>query len=376
MERVKVNGVELEYEVRGSGEPVLLIDMLIADCFVPLLTEPSLADHYQLIRYHKRGWVGSTHTPPPVTIGDHAADAAALLDRLGVQRAHVVGHSTGATIAAQLALDTAAKVHTLVLLEPTLVSLPLGQAFLRSAEPIFEAYGNGDHAGAFAVFAAAASGLEWEACRALLEKRIPGVVAQSISDADTFFGVELPSLPTWIFGPEEAAAVRQPVLSVLGAETQPLWVEIAAFLARRSRPWRTARSKEQVISSRSSGRSLSLARLRPSWVGTPSHQGRRIRRVDRHGWRLERSPRGADRRLAPRSAVLHGGGDPPFELVELPLAHASRSCVRTRSRMAAPRRSRSSRPRPSAVRSASACSSTSNGSTPSTHSPSSSNAPA
>ena len=141
-----------------------------------------------------------------------------------------MGHSTGAAIAAQLALDAAAKVHTLVLLEPTLVSLPLGQAFLRSAEPIFEAYGNGDHAGAFADFAAAASGLEWEACRALLEKRIPGVVAQSISDADTFFGVELPSLPTWTFGPEEAAAVHQPVLSVLGAETQPLWVEIAAFL--------------------------------------------------------------------------------------------------------------------------------------------------
>ena len=60
MERVEVNGVELEYEVRGSGEPVLLIDMLIADCFVPLLREPSLAGRYQLIRYHKRGWVGST----------------------------------------------------------------------------------------------------------------------------------------------------------------------------------------------------------------------------------------------------------------------------------------------------------------------------
>ena len=105
MERVEVNGVELEFEVRGSGEPVLLIDMLIADCFVPLLTEPSLADHYQLIRYHKRGWVGSTHTPPPVSMGDHAADAAALLDHLGVRRAHIAGHSTGASIAAQLALD-------------------------------------------------------------------------------------------------------------------------------------------------------------------------------------------------------------------------------------------------------------------------------
>ena len=230
MERAKVNGVELEYEVRGAGEPVLLIDMLIADCFVPLLTEPALADRYQLIRYHKRGWVGSTHTPPPVSIGEHAADAAALLEYLGVRRAHIAGHSTGASIGAQLALDHPEKVRTLTLLEPTLVSLPLGGEFLTAAGPVFEAYGSGDHAGAFAMFVATASGLEWERCRALLEERIPGVVAQSINDADTFFGVELPAVAEWTFGPEQAAAIRTRVLSVIGADTQPLWVEIAEFL--------------------------------------------------------------------------------------------------------------------------------------------------
>jgi pimeloyl-ACP methyl ester carboxylesterase len=229
MDRANVNGVQLEYEVRGAGEPVLLIDMLIADCFVPLLTEPALAD-YQLIRYHKRGWVGSTHTPSPVSIAEHAADAAALLEHLGVRRAHVAGHSTGASIGAQLALDRPEKVHTLTLLEPTLVSLPLGGAFLEAAGPVFEAYASGDHSGAFAMFVAAASGLDWEACRALLEERIPGVVTQSIEDADTFFGVELPAVAAWTFGTEQAAAVRRPVLSVVGAETQPLWVEIAEFL--------------------------------------------------------------------------------------------------------------------------------------------------
>src|SRR5215218_167949 len=230
MDRAKVNGVELEYEVRGAGELVLLIDMLIADCFVPLLPEPALAHGYQLIRYHKRGWVGSTHTPPPVSIGEHAADAAALLDHLGVRRAHIAGHSTGASIGAQLALDHPEKVHTLTLLEPTLVSLPLGGAFLKAAGPVFEAYGSGDHSGAFAMFVAAASGLDWETCRALLEERIPGVVTQSIKDADTFFGIELPALTEWEFGSDQAAAIHRPVLSVLGAETQPLWVEIADFL--------------------------------------------------------------------------------------------------------------------------------------------------
>src|ERR671916_873708 len=152
MKRTQVNGVELEYEVVGSGEPVLLISPVIADGSLPLLSEPALADRYQLIPYHKRGWVGSTHTSPPVSIADHAADAAALLDHLGVPSAHVVGHSSGAAVAAQLALDYPETVQTLILLELSLLSVPAGAAFLEQAGPAFEAYASGDHAGAFALF--------------------------------------------------------------------------------------------------------------------------------------------------------------------------------------------------------------------------------
>ena len=230
MDSVKINDVELEYEVVGSGEPVLLIDMLLADCFVPLLSEPALADRYQLVRYHKRGWVGSTHTPPPVSIADHADDAAALLDELGVRRAHLAGHSTGAAIAAQVALDHPETVQTLILLELSLLSVPAGAAFLEQAGPAFEAYASGDHAGAFAIFMTAVGGIDWSDARDLLEQHLPGAEAQAIKDADTFFGIELPSLAEWGFGPEQAAAIHRPVLSVLGAETQPVWVEIADFL--------------------------------------------------------------------------------------------------------------------------------------------------
>ena len=66
MKTATVNGVELEYEVKGSGEPVLLISPVLADGFLPFLSERALTDRYRLIRYHKRGWAGSTHTPPPV----------------------------------------------------------------------------------------------------------------------------------------------------------------------------------------------------------------------------------------------------------------------------------------------------------------------
>jgi pimeloyl-ACP methyl ester carboxylesterase len=230
VESVKVNGVELEYERIGTGEAVLLVSPVLADGFLPLLSEPALADRYQLIRYHRRGWVGSTHTPPPVSIADHADDAAALLDHLGVRRVHVAGHSSGAPVAVQLALDHPEYVHTLVLMELSLLSVPSGEAFFTQVQPALEAYASGDHAGALAIFMSAVSGLEWTRCRALLEERVPGAVAQAIRDADTFFGIELPSLTEWAFGAEQAAGLDRPVLSMLGSETQVLWVEVAEFL--------------------------------------------------------------------------------------------------------------------------------------------------
>ncbi len=230
METATVNGVELEYEVVGSGEPVLLISPVLADGFVPLVIEAALADRYQLIRYHKRGWVGSTHTTGPVPAADHAADAAALLDYLGVPRAHVAGHSSGAAVAAQLCLDQPGIVRTLVLLELSLLSVSAGEAFFAQAGPAFEAYGAGDHEGAIARFLGVVGGLDPAAVPAVLEALLPGAFAQSVKDADTLFGVELPGLGEWGFGAEQAVTIECPVLSVLGSGTQPLWVEVAAFL--------------------------------------------------------------------------------------------------------------------------------------------------
>jgi pimeloyl-ACP methyl ester carboxylesterase len=230
MERAQVNDVELEYEVVGSGEPVLLISPVLADGFGPLLSEPALADRYQLIRYHKRGWVGSTHTPPPVSIATHAADAAALLEHLGAPRAHVAGHSTGGVVAAQLTIDIPETVQSLTLLEPLMLSVPSGEAVLQQVGPAFEAYADGDPERAWALFLTAATGLNWPTCRTTLEKRIPGAVAQAVKDADTLFGAELPATAEWAIGTGQAAAIRCPVLSVLGTDTLPLFVEVAHFL--------------------------------------------------------------------------------------------------------------------------------------------------
>ena len=235
MKKAKINGLELEYEVKGSGEPLLLISPVLPDGFVPLLEEPALVDRYRVIVYHKRGWVGSTRTPGPVTVAEHAADAAALLDHLDVPRAHVGGHSSGATVALQLALDRPERVHSLVLLEPSLLSVPAAQAFFAKAGPALEAHAAGNPEQAVAIFLSAATWLDWDRCRTLLDERVPGTIQQTIRDADTFFGVELPGLMQWAFDAEKAATLAQPALSVLGSHTESLWVEVDALL-RSSMP--------------------------------------------------------------------------------------------------------------------------------------------
>ena len=230
METAQLNGVQLAYEMKGSGEPLLLISPMIADGFLPFFAAPPLVDRYCLIRYHRRGWSSSTHTTVPVSITDHAADAAGLLDALGVSRAHVAGHSSGGVIGLQLAVDRPDLLHSLTLLEPSLLAVPSAQSFFQSAASALEAYRTGDHERAVAGFLTVVSGFDWDTCRAVIDDHVPGAVAQAIRDADTMFGMELPALGAWEFGPEEAAAISGPVLSVLGTETDRLWVEVATLL--------------------------------------------------------------------------------------------------------------------------------------------------
>ena len=100
MERANVDGITLEYEVQGSGEPVVFIHgALIADTFSPLTAEPILRDRFRLIRYSRRGHAGSSKDDGPLSIARGAADCLALMRSLDAEPAHVVGHSGGGVIA-------------------------------------------------------------------------------------------------------------------------------------------------------------------------------------------------------------------------------------------------------------------------------------
>ncbi|MGH4027066.1 MAG: alpha/beta fold hydrolase [Pseudonocardiaceae bacterium] len=92
MERVSVNGVELEFDSAGSGEAVVFIHGGgVADSYLPLAAEPAVRDHYRVIRYRRRGHAGSTPVEGMVSVAEHAHDCRALLGALDVPQAHVVG---------------------------------------------------------------------------------------------------------------------------------------------------------------------------------------------------------------------------------------------------------------------------------------------
>lgn len=141
MERARIDDAELEYEVAGDGEPVVCIHgAFIADTFRPLLSEPGLAGRCRLILYHRRGYAGSGRASGHVSVARHAADCLALLRHLGIDRAHVVGHSYGGAVALQLALDTPSVVHSLALLEPALMAGASAQGYRESLARGVERY--------------------------------------------------------------------------------------------------------------------------------------------------------------------------------------------------------------------------------------------
>jgi pimeloyl-ACP methyl ester carboxylesterase len=221
MNRAQIGGRELEYEVRGAGEPIVLVHgSHIADAFAPFLEEPVLTERYQLLLYHRRGFAGSTHPDGPLSIVQQAADCRAVMRHLGVPRAHIVGHSYGGAIALQLALDAPEAVHSLALLEPALLIVPSAQQFMDAMGPVFQMYEAGNKTGAIDGFLQAVVGSEY---RSVLDRVLPGAFAQAVADADTFFRIELPALQQWRFTQAEAGHIMQPVLSVLGADSHTLW---------------------------------------------------------------------------------------------------------------------------------------------------------
>jgi 3-oxoadipate enol-lactonase len=113
--QAQLGELELHYVERGSGPALLLLPGIpaIASDWAPLAER--LSGSRRVIAYDNRGSGASTVTPAPYTCAQLAADAVALLDELGIERADVFGMSLGGMIAQELALGWPGRVNRLVL---------------------------------------------------------------------------------------------------------------------------------------------------------------------------------------------------------------------------------------------------------------------
>ncbi|MEH1873572.1 alpha/beta fold hydrolase [Nostoc sp.] len=135
MPKVQINGIDLFYDIKGTGEPLLLIAGFLCDHAYWSLIMPSLVSHYQVIRLDNRGMGRSSAPENPYSLKLMAHDVAVLLDRIAIDKVHLVGHSMGGQIAQELVLAHPEKVQSLMLLS----SLAKGDRLFNS---IIETWGD------------------------------------------------------------------------------------------------------------------------------------------------------------------------------------------------------------------------------------------
>lgn len=115
MKTVRAGRYDIAYEERGAGFPLLLIHGLAGDhqAWAPQMA--AWSERFRVIAPDSRGAGASTQVDEPVSTRDMALDMLALMDALGVEKAHVVGRSMGGAIAQHIALIAPGRVHTLVM---------------------------------------------------------------------------------------------------------------------------------------------------------------------------------------------------------------------------------------------------------------------
>jgi 3-oxoadipate enol-lactonase len=115
MPKVDVNGLTINYEVQGEGDPLLLIPYLSADHACYAFQLPAYTEHFSCIALDLPGTGESDKPPGPYSTEGYADQVAAFLGAIGVERAHVAGVSLGAAVGIHLAARHPGRVRSLSL---------------------------------------------------------------------------------------------------------------------------------------------------------------------------------------------------------------------------------------------------------------------
>jgi pimeloyl-ACP methyl ester carboxylesterase len=115
MPTVSVNGIELYYVESGHGDPLVLLMGFGGDHLSWGFQLAAFSAKYRVLAFDNRGTGRSSSPPGPYTTRVMADDTVALMDKLGIDAAHVLGVSLGGMIAQELAINHPARVRSLQL---------------------------------------------------------------------------------------------------------------------------------------------------------------------------------------------------------------------------------------------------------------------
>ncbi len=141
---VRSNGIKINYEETGSGDPLILIMGLGADHSKWEDHVQAYSQHFRCIMLDNRGAGESDKPAEPYTTEMMADDTAGVMDALGIKKARVAGISMGSGIAQSLALKYPDKVRCMVLVSSWARSSPYLNALLESFRKMRAIAGPGD----------------------------------------------------------------------------------------------------------------------------------------------------------------------------------------------------------------------------------------
>ncbi len=117
--KMKVNDVELYYEVYGEGEPIIFSHGWMDDCSVWKSQIEFFAKKYKVIVYDHRGHGKSDKPEKDYSIQTLSNDLYSLIQKLNFEKITIIGHSMGGMTTMVFALDHPDKVSKLVLVGTT-----------------------------------------------------------------------------------------------------------------------------------------------------------------------------------------------------------------------------------------------------------------